>query len=53
MAGAAAQADFCFGHLTDTHVMTGGTLHRFDTSASLQRVIEVINALEPRLAFAL
>src|SRR5262249_3639274 len=30
----------------------GGTVHHLDTSASLRRVIEVINALEPRPAFA-
>src|SRR5215813_8913051 len=52
MERAAAQADFCFVHFTDTHVMAGGTLGHLDTSASLQRVIEVINALAPRPAFA-
>src|SRR5262245_23407339 len=52
MEGAAAQADFCFVHFTDTHIMASGTLRDLDTSASLQRVIEVINALEPRPAFA-
>jgi 3',5'-cyclic AMP phosphodiesterase CpdA len=52
MEGTAAQADFCFVHFTDTHIMAGGTLGHLDTSASLRRVIEVINALEPRPAFA-
>ena len=52
MEGRAAQADFCFVHFTDTHIIAGGTLHNFDTSASLQRVIAVLNALEPRPAFA-
>jgi predicted MPP superfamily phosphohydrolase len=52
MEGMAAQADFCFVHFTDTHIMAGGTLRNLDTSASLQRVIEVLNALEPRPAFA-
>src|SRR5262249_57105068 len=52
MEGTAAQADFCFVHFTDTHIMAGGTLGHLDTSASLQRVIAVINALEPRPAFA-
>jgi len=52
MEGRAAQADFCFVHFTDTHIMAGGTLGNLETSASLQRVIEVINALEPRPAFA-
>jgi hypothetical protein len=35
------------------HIMASDTLRHFDTSASLQRVIEVINALELRSAFAL
>src|ERR1051326_8100008 len=52
MVETAAQADFCFVHFTDTHIMAGGTLRDLDTSASLQRVITVINALEPRPAFA-
>jgi 3',5'-cyclic AMP phosphodiesterase CpdA len=52
MAGTAAPADFCFVHFTDTHIMAGGTLRDLDTSASLRRVIAVINALEPRPAFA-
>ena len=52
MEGRAAQADFCFVHFTDTHIIAGGTLHNFDTSASLQRVVAVLNALEPRPAFA-
>ncbi|HEY5867587.1 MAG TPA: hypothetical protein VI542_18865 [Candidatus Tectomicrobia bacterium] len=52
MEGRATQADFCFVHFTDTHIIAGGTLHNFDTSASLQRVIAVLNVLEPRPAFA-
>ena len=52
MEGTAAQADFCFVHFTDTHIMAGGTLPNLDTRASLQRVIEVLTALEPRPAFA-
>jgi 3',5'-cyclic-AMP phosphodiesterase len=43
---------FSFVHFTDTHIMAGGTWHDFDTTASLQRVIAVINALEPPPAFA-
>jgi 3',5'-cyclic AMP phosphodiesterase CpdA len=43
--------DFSFVHFTDTHIMAGGT-HRVDTTACLQRVIAVLNALEPRPAFA-
>jgi 3',5'-cyclic-AMP phosphodiesterase len=52
MEGTAAQADFCFVHFTDTHIMAGGTLPNLDTRASLQRVIEVLTALESRPAFA-
>ena len=52
MEGTAAQADFCFVHFTDTHMMVGNTSPKLDTSASLQRVIEVLTALEPRPAFA-
>ena len=54
----AAQADFSFVHLTDTHLMAGGKLKarsgawEFDTNASLRQVIEAINTLEPRPAFA-
>jgi Icc protein len=52
MESTAAQADFCFVHFTDTHIMAGGTLPNLDTSASLQRVIEVLKAMEPHPAFA-
>jgi 3',5'-cyclic AMP phosphodiesterase CpdA len=52
MEGRAAQADFCFVHFTDTHIIAGGTLYNCDTSASLQRVVAVLNDLEPRPAFA-
>jgi len=52
MESTAAQADFCFVHFTDTHIMAGGTLPNLDTSASLQRVIEVLRAMEPHPAFA-
>ena len=54
----AAQADFSFVHLTDTHIMAGGKwkarsgVWEFDTNASLRQVIEAINTLEPRPAFA-
>ncbi|MEE8287078.1 MAG: metallophosphoesterase [Gammaproteobacteria bacterium] len=54
----ATQADFSFVHFTDTHIMAGGNFsfptgeRQFDTSASLQRVIDVINTLEPPPAFA-
>ncbi|MBM3223833.1 MAG: phosphodiesterase [Candidatus Tectomicrobia bacterium] len=48
----AAQADFCFVHFTDTHIMAGGPWSRMDTTASLQQVVEVLQALEPRPAFA-
>jgi Icc protein len=54
----AAQADFSFVHLTDTHIMAGGKLKapsgawEFDTTASLQQVIDAVNTLEPRPAFA-
>jgi 3',5'-cyclic AMP phosphodiesterase CpdA len=50
----AASADFCFVHFTDTHIMAGG-VHpptQVDTAACLQQVIGVLNALEPRPAFA-
>lgn len=52
MADSAAQADFCFVHFTDTHIMAGGTWRNIDTSANLQRVVAVLTALEPRPAFA-
>lgn len=52
MENSAAQADFCFVHFTDTHIMAGGTWRDIDTSAALQRVVEVLEALEPRPAFA-
>ena len=54
----AAQADFSFVHLTDTHIMAGGTWRprsadwEFDTAASLRQVVAAVNALEPRPAFA-
>ena len=54
----APQADFSFVHVTDTHIMAGGTWKArsgawsFDTNASLQQVVEAINRLEPRPAFA-
>jgi Icc protein len=53
-----AQADFSFVHLTDTHIMAGGRWQarsgawEFDTTASLQQVIDAVNTLEPRPAFA-
>jgi Icc protein len=43
---------FSFVHFTDTHIMAGGTWRDVDTTATLQRVIAVINALEPAPAFA-
>ena len=49
-----SQADFSFVHFTDTHIMAGlppGTVWG-DTAGSLRRVIRIINALEPRPAFA-
>jgi Icc protein len=54
----ATQADFNFVHLTDTHIMVGGQWKassgawEVDTTASLQQVIEAVNTLEPRPAFA-
>ena len=50
----AAPADFCFVHFTDTHIMAGG-VHpptQVDTAACLRQVIDVLNAPEPRPAFA-
>jgi 3',5'-cyclic-AMP phosphodiesterase len=54
----ATQADFRLVHFTDTHIMAGALYAprtgqwQWDTAASLRRVIGVINALEPRPAFA-
>src|SRR2546423_9755736 len=54
----AASAGFRFVHLTDTHIMAGGTWRpragdfEFDTEASLRRVIEAVRALDPAPAFA-
>ena len=54
----ATQADFSFVHLTDTHIMAGGKWQarsgawEFDTTASLQQVIDAVNILQPRPAFA-
>jgi 3',5'-cyclic AMP phosphodiesterase CpdA len=56
---AAAQADFSLVHFTDTHIMANGPYTpstggwQVDTTASLQRVITVLNALEPKPAFAI
>ncbi|HEY7518904.1 MAG TPA: metallophosphoesterase [Methylomirabilota bacterium] len=53
-----ASADFRFVHLTDTHLMAGGTWRpragdfEFDTEASLRRVIAAVRALDPAPAFA-
>ena len=54
----AAQADFSFVHVTDTHIMAGGKWKarsgewEFDTNVSLQEVVATINTLQPRPAFA-
>lgn len=54
----AASAAFRFVHLTDTHIMAGGTWRpragdfEFDTAASLRRVVEAVRALDPLPAFA-
>jgi Icc protein len=54
----ATQADFSFVHLTDTHIMAGGKWQipsgawAYDTTASLQQVIDAVNTLAPRPAFA-
>jgi 3',5'-cyclic-AMP phosphodiesterase len=54
----ATQADFSFVHLTDTHIMAGGKWKarsgawEYDTTASLQQVINAVNILQPRPAFA-
>ncbi len=51
-------APFRFVHLTDTHIMAGGSWRpragnfEFDTAASLRRVVEAIRALDPAPAFA-
>lgn len=53
-----APAPFRFVHLTDTHIMAGGTWRpragdfEFDTEASLRRVVEAVRALDPAPAFA-
>src|SRR2546429_9647013 len=50
---------FRFVHLTDTHIMAGGTWRirggdvEFDTDASLRRVVEAVRALDPAPAFAI
>jgi Icc protein len=52
------QAAFRFVHLTDTHIMAGGTWKapgggfEFDTEASLRRVVEAVRTLDPAPAFA-
>lgn len=48
-------ADFTFVHFTDTHVMAGldPAGAEVDTTATLRRVVEVLNALEPRPAFGI
>jgi len=52
------QADFSCVHLTDTHIMAGGKWQipsgtwAYDTTASLQQVIDSVNTLEPRPACA-
>lgn len=51
-------ARFRFVHLTDTHIMAGGSWKSsadgidFDTEASLRRVVEAVRALDPAPAFA-
>jgi Icc protein len=51
-------ARFRFVHLTDTHIMAGGTWKprggtlEFDTEASLRRVVETVCTLDPLPAFA-
>ena len=50
----AAQADFCFAHFTDTHIMAGG-VHpstQLDTEVCLRQVVDVLQTLEPQPAFA-
>jgi 3',5'-cyclic-AMP phosphodiesterase len=52
------QAQFRFVHLTDTHIMAGGTWKprtgdfEFDTEASLRRVVHAVRTLDPAPAFA-
>ena len=52
-----AAAAFRFVHLTDTHIMAGGTWRpragdfEFDTEASLRRVIAAVRGLDPAPAF--
>src|SRR6266404_2113199 len=49
---------FRFVHITDTHIMAGGTWRirgtdvEFDTDASLRRVVETVRRLQPAPAFA-
>jgi 3',5'-cyclic-AMP phosphodiesterase len=51
-------ASFRFVHLTDTHIMTGGSwkprggAFEFDTDASLRQVVETVRTLYPAPAFA-
>lgn len=51
-------ARFRFVHLTDTHIMTGGTWRprgsdlSFDTDASLRQVVAAVRTLDPAPAFA-
>jgi 3',5'-cyclic-AMP phosphodiesterase len=51
-------AAFRFVHLTDTHIMAGGTWRprsgdfEFDTEASLRRVVEAVRGHDPVPAFA-
>ncbi len=50
----ATQADFCFVHFTDTHIMAGG-VHpstQLDTEVCLRQVVDVLQTLEPQPAFA-
>jgi Icc protein len=49
-----AERGFRVVHFTDTHVMAGGVWPPagVDTAATLRRVIDVINALDPAPAFA-
>lgn len=51
-------AHFRFVHLTDTHIIAGGTWTsragdlKFDTAASLREVVAAVRALDPVPAFA-
>jgi Icc protein len=53
-----ASSGFRFVHITDTHIMAGGTWplrgsdKRFDTEASLREVVDAVRALDPAPAFA-